>query len=138
MKNSTARSINFVVLTAVLFLSGCNSIGGSAEGSKESAQAFLSAELDKWIAGKPTTAKHFKVDLEIIKTGGKATPLSYKIDAVVPDDASMLNSNKSDDPAYRINTTLTFRSEAGNPTERSAAYNLTWNTKEKVWKIDSR
>lgn len=129
------RLLRALLLAMVVVTVGC---GSPKEGSLDDARAHLTAELDKWVGGRPSDAETMEGRLH------GASPSSYSIENIVPGDLPILVSTKEVDtpmdvlrgyPSYRANVTLSFKSQSGTPTSRAVAYSLTWSEKAKVWYI---
>lgn len=128
------------VLAAILSVtSGCSM--PAAPGSEAAARQYFAREFEKWMAGQPTDVSTMEFRIR-----GLQKPISYDLRSIVPDkpdpmafDLSRgIPENTDSWPAWRLNTVIEWKSEAGTPVQKVSAYTLTWNPDEQKWYVNER
>jgi len=105
-------------------------------GSESAARAHLEQEIKQWMARESSEASEAVIGAEYM-----SPPISYEIKSIVTDspnssacsEGNTIPKNYQEFPAYKLNTVITFESQAGTPLEKVHLFNLTWNPHEQRW-----
>jgi len=127
------KTRTITLILPLILLAGCNV---SSEGSQDAAEAYLTAELNKWIAGEDSEA-------ETLLAATLHDPISFNIRSISPCKAHILAYDLSKPcpkdqktwPGYRCNVVIEWISQANRPLEKVTVYTLTWSPVEKKWYI---
>ncbi|PQO30754.1 hypothetical protein C5Y96_14950 [Blastopirellula marina] len=127
------KTLSTTLFLSLILLSGC---APSTEGSQEGAEAYLSSELNKWIAGEDSEA-------ETLLAATLRDPISFNIRNISPCKAHILAYDLSKPcpkdqkswPGYRCNVVIEWISQANRPLEKVTVYTLTWSPVEKKWYV---
>jgi len=116
-----------------LFSTGCS---GGTSGTKGAARHYFSTEFNKWIAGEESNVSTFL-------SGLYKPPIGYDIRSIVKVKATGIavplevSANRPSDfdtwPAYKVNVSIEWESQAGSPMEKVTTYVLTWNPHKQEW-----
>ncbi len=127
------KTLTTTLNLALILLAGCNP---SSEGSQDAAENYLTAELNKWVAGEDSEAEtllaatlHDPISFSIRNTSPcKAHILAYDLSKPCPKDQKSW-------PGYRCNVVIEWISHANRPLEKVTVYTLTWSPAEKKWYV---
>ena len=127
------KPTTMILVLSLILLTGCNP---SSEGSQEAAEAYLTSELNKWIAGQDSEAA-------TLLAATLRDPISFNIRNISPTNAHLLAYDLSKPcpkdqkswPGYRCNVVIEWISQAGQPLEKITVYTLTWSPPEKKWYV---
>jgi len=127
------KTIAMTLILSLILLIGCNP---STEGTQEAAEAYLTSELNKWIAGQDSEA-------EILLAATLHDPISFNIRSISPCKAHILAYDLSKPrpkdqkswPGYRCNVVIEWISQLNRPLEKVTVYTLTWSPLEQKWYV---
>lgn len=119
-------------------LASCNSL--VTPNSEAAARKWLTAELDKWVAGGQSKANTFSYRIKMT-----LPPLSYQIRTMAPIEVSppidVLSKHediKGKLPGFRVIVDLDFRSQANTEIKEVGEYQLVWVAPEHDWYLDEK
>ncbi len=124
------------VVSALGYLGGCNS--ATQPDSEAAARKWMTAELDKWVAGGESKANTFSFQIKFHQP-----PLSYQIRTLAPVQVSVpltvLDKHKEIPatlPGFRVIVDLDFRSEADTVIKKVGEYQLVWVEPDRTWYLE--
>lgn len=133
--------LGILFILALVVSGGCQpsapgSGPASKEGSKASAEAKMTEELDKWVARQSHELFHIDVINGI-------NLLDYKVQSLLPVEADIVYDRPEDDqwdksdppPAFLATVKIEYESQANTVLTKVLLYRMVWDRHNKKWRI---